>query len=144
VAVGPGVIATRSEGTWTPAARSETLNDVAHTGIGFVAVGYEGVILTSTDGTTWASPVSGTGSTLYSVNAIDGRIVAVGSGGTILVSTDGSTWVAEDSGTSNSLRGVAARKGLAVGGNGTILHRGLFADGFELGTTDAWSTTVGG
>ena len=60
----------------------------------FVAVGYSGTILTSTDGITWISRTSGTSQFLYSVTYSEslGLFVAVGNGGTILTSTDGITW----------------------------------------------------
>jgi photosystem II stability/assembly factor-like uncharacterized protein len=95
----------------------------------FVAVGDNGTILTSPDGTTWTqrtSPPSPFGARvhLYDVTYGNGLFVAVGGdNGTILTSPDGTTWAKRNSGTSNDLYGLTYGNGLfvAVGDNGTIL-----------------------
>ena len=52
----------------------------------FVAVGYNGAILTSPDGVTWTPRISGTTDSLYGVTYGNGTFVAVGDSGTILQS----------------------------------------------------------
>jgi photosystem II stability/assembly factor-like uncharacterized protein len=52
----------------------------------FVAVGSNGTILTSTDGTTWIQQTLGTTNGLSDVTYGNGMFVAVGSNGTILTS----------------------------------------------------------
>jgi hypothetical protein len=79
------------------------------------------------DGTGWIKEVSGTGSDLYAVWAVDASDVwAVGSGGTI-VRRSGGKWQVESSGTSAGLLavfGTDMSNAYAVGEQGTILHRG--------------------
>lgn len=59
----------------------------------FVAVGIDGRVLTSTDGSSWVARVSGTPFNLQDVAHGGGVWVAVGSGGTILRSiNDGASW----------------------------------------------------
>jgi Caspase domain/Photosynthesis system II assembly factor YCF48 len=95
------------------------------------AVGYNGVILHTTDGgNTWRQQSSGTKVDLYGVAVSDdGRFAwAVGSGGVILHTTDGgNAWRQQSSGmTRVRLHGVAVseqgRSAWAVGGDGTILR----------------------
>jgi len=95
----------------------------------FVAVGDNGTILTSPDGTTWTQRTSTPGPFgarvhFYDVTYGNGLFVTVGGdNGTILTSPDGTTWAKRNSGTSNDLYGLTYGNGLfvAVGDNGTIL-----------------------
>ena len=64
----------------------------------FVAVGQSGIILTSSDGTTWTSRTSGTSNNLQGVTYGNSTYVTVGDGGTILTSADGTTWTSRTSG----------------------------------------------
>ena len=68
----------------------------------YVAVGDNGTILTSTDGTTWTSRTSGTSNFLYGVTYGNSTFVAVGHYETILTSSDGTTWTSRTSGRTNS------------------------------------------
>jgi hypothetical protein len=88
---------------------------------GFVAVGWPGTILTSTDGVDWTNRVSGTNVTLRGVGYGNGTFIAVGDG-VVLTSTDGVTWSNRLSGANASLRDVAYGNGrfVAVGGSGRI------------------------
>lgn len=52
----------------------------------FVAVGWNGAILTSPDGVSWTQQTSGTGNSLYGVAYGNGTFVAVGAYGAILTS----------------------------------------------------------
>jgi len=95
----------------------------------FVAVGDNGTILTSPDGTTWTQRTSTPGPFgarvhLYDVTYGNGLFVTVGGdNGTILTSPDGTTWAKRNSGTSNDLYGVTYGNGLfvTVGEYGTFL-----------------------
>jgi len=58
----------------------------------FAAVGYEGGIYTSPDGTTFTPRDSGTSSYLQSVVFGNGTFVTVGLGGTIRISPDAVEW----------------------------------------------------
>jgi photosystem II stability/assembly factor-like uncharacterized protein len=86
-----------------------------------VAVGFNGMILTSPDGTNWTSR-TGTGN-LQDVAFGNGQFVAVGQNGTILTSPDGENWAVRTSGTTQHLYGVAYghNQFIVVGDNGTIL-----------------------
>jgi len=95
----------------------------------FVAVGDNGTILTSPDGTTWTQRTSTPGPFgarvhLYDVTYGNGLFVTVGGdNGTILTSPDGTTWAKRNSGTSEEFLGVAYGNGifLTIGLNGNIL-----------------------
>jgi hypothetical protein len=69
------------------------LNDVVWNGTNFIAVGDNGVILTSADGIDWAEQASGTDVDLSAVAAEGTDIVVVGYDATVLLSIDdGQTW----------------------------------------------------
>src|SRR5690606_33448874 len=83
----------------------------------WVAVGNNGTILTSPDGTTWTSRNSGTTLNLRDV-AYDGNLwVAVGWDGTILTSPNGVTWTNRSIETTLDLVGVAYGGGILPGFN---------------------------
>ena len=65
----------------------------------FVAVGRGGLILTSSDGTTWTSRTTYTSNDLNDVTYGNSKFVVVGDSGTSVTSSDGITWTA----TSNTL-----------------------------------------
>ena len=89
----------------------------------YVAVGWNGTILTSPDVTTWTQETSGTINPLYGITYGNGKYVAIGYSGTILTSSDGIAWTQETSGIPDSLHGITYGSGkyVAVGGSGTIL-----------------------
>ena len=58
----------------------------------FVAVGDNGTILTSSDGTAWTSRTSGTSNGLYNIFYGNSTFVAVGHSGTILTSSETINW----------------------------------------------------
>ena len=58
----------------------------------FVAVGRGGLILTSSDGTTWTSRTTYTTSDLEDVTYGNSKFIAVGEYGTTVTSSDGITW----------------------------------------------------
>lgn len=92
----------------------------------YVAVGYNGKIITSRDGSNWSERASGTTESLNDVIERDGIIVAVGNNGTIVYSTDGINWIVASSPANENLNGVCSSmvskiKFLAVGNNGAVL-----------------------
>ncbi len=86
----------------------------------FVAVGANGTIGTSTNGTNWVAQNSGTTTVLLGVTYENGLFVAVGGAATIiLTSTNGTNWTSVNPGTRvYGLRGIASgnNKFVAVGG----------------------------
>jgi hypothetical protein len=89
----------------------------------FVAVGQNGTILTSADGSDWGIRTSNTTRTLASVAWHDSQFVAAGEDGTVLTSADGVAWTKRSAGTNaflNSLAGSGAGL-VAVGDGGAIL-----------------------
>src|SRR5690349_20222628 len=76
-----------------------TARDAAASSPGFVAVGAQGTILSSRDGTSWQVAAAGADTELRSVAAGRSGFVAVGARGTILTSETGHDWTARRSGT---------------------------------------------
>ncbi len=72
-----------------------------------IAVGLDGIIVTSADSVLWTVQRSGTSATLVDAAWGDGQWVVVGLNGTILTSLDGVTWTAQDSHTHDALHGIA-------------------------------------
>ncbi|MBU1910623.1 MAG: fibronectin type III domain-containing protein, partial [Verrucomicrobia bacterium] len=89
-----------------------------------------GLILTSPDGVTWTTRVSGVSNWLLDLCHGNNLYVAVGTGGRIITSPDGITWTTQTSGTSDQLYRAAYGDGtyIAVGVNGTILRSSDGAD----------------
>lgn len=92
----------------------------------YVAVGFNGKIITSRDGSNWSERASGTTETLNDVVEKDGIIVAVGNNGTIIYSYDAIEWARAISSGNDNLNGVCSSvvskiKFLAVGNNGAVL-----------------------
>jgi photosystem II stability/assembly factor-like uncharacterized protein len=102
-----------------------TLTNVAAHGGRLVAVGSNGLVATSTDGTRWRVRKTGVHHDLRGVVWAGSNWIAVGDGGTIVRSRDpeGTRWVPVSGIPNASLRAIAAKPGLvAVGGSsGTIL-----------------------
>ena len=88
-----------------------------------VAVGVEGLVLTSPDGKTWTPRESQTPQVLRGVAWSGSRFVAVGHGGTIVTSSDGITWQAVDPGTNLDLFELvwAGSQFVASGEQGMVL-----------------------
>ena len=66
----------------------------------------EGVIIKSSDGSTWSTVSTGTIGSLRGLTYQNNMFLTVGTGGTIMTSSDGSTWSSKTSGTTNTLYGV--------------------------------------
>ncbi len=74
------------------------LNDVVWSGETFIAVGEDGVILTSPDGIDWVQQTSGTRAGLNAVTSYGADIFIVGQDATVLRSTDhGESWTVKHS-----------------------------------------------
>ncbi len=116
---------------------SITFNDIACDGTGhFVVVGNGGVILTSSNGTTWSSPTSIiTGTDLTGISYVNNLFIATCTNGKILTSSDqGATWATAATTASGGLYGAEA-----VYGNGAYVMPGGSA-GFPSGPS-LWSST---
>jgi hypothetical protein len=90
----------------------------------FAAVGQNGLLLSSTNGSVWEPQISGTTNTLSGVAFANGLFVAGGDHGTLLTSVDAQTWVTRDSAAGDSdLYGVGFGNGVYVvaGEDGAIV-----------------------
>ena len=100
---------------------------------GFVAVGENGTILLSPNGSDWTQQTSGTTARLNGgVSNTGAQYVVVGAGGTIVTSGGGSTWNTPGSGTTNDLHAATwgNNRFVAVGAAGTILYGTSGSDWF--------------
>jgi len=126
----------RHDGTdWTPVAGVPTgqgLNTIWGSGPGDVFIAGDFGTIVHYDGNAWSVMASGTTEHLFALaGAGPNEVYAVGANGTIL-RYDGVGWNLEGSGTPRNLFDVVVGDDVwAVGGQGTILLRSLFFDGFE-------------
>ncbi len=92
----------------------------------FVAVGANGAMDSSIDGTTWTALNSAVATNLNAAVYRGGVYLAAGDGGTMLYSTDAITWTPRTTGTAYNLNAIATNSGLflAVGAKGTIVYSG--------------------
>jgi hypothetical protein len=110
--------------TWrNPLPAGNTLAGVTHAANRFVAVGDQGVILVSPDGTNWTTRSSATHNTLNDITHGHGLFVAVGANGTILTSADAQAWETRSSGVTADLNAVAFGNDrfVAMGGGGSTI-----------------------
>ncbi|GFZ94672.1 hypothetical protein GCM10008018_46300 [Paenibacillus marchantiophytorum] len=119
----------------SPYPTAQGVNSVVYGGNKFVAVGYNGVVLTSVDGVSWDNKSSGTTNNLSAITYGNGLYVAVGYTSTdyksfIMTSVDGSTWTPQVSNKDALLLDVTYANGVfvAVGGKNGL-------GGFQSGTT---------
>ncbi|MCX6941447.1 MAG: immunoglobulin domain-containing protein, partial [Verrucomicrobia bacterium] len=120
---------TRAQEQWLSRTSDVTNNlwSVAHGGsptAQWVAVGEQGTILTSPDGTNWTKRPSGFPTRwLVSVGYGAGVWIAVGEGGLVLTSPDALVWTPRTSGTTARLNGVAYGGGrwIAVAESGELI-----------------------
>ncbi len=105
---------------------TKTLYGITWGNNAFIAVGYNGTILKSTDGNVWEQKVSGTNIALNDVIWDGTQYIAVGDSGMILSSSNGDSWTSKSSGITNKLNGIAwnGTQLVAVGDNGTIITSG--------------------
>ena len=116
----------RAQDSWsisTIRSQSATLSATTFGGGLWLAVGSNGVVLTSPDGVNWTSQTSGTTQGLRGAAYGSARFVVVGSSGTILTSPDGVAWTTRTSGVTNNLYGVvfSGSQFVAVGVDGLVL-----------------------
>ena len=131
-AVNVAIIYTSTDAyTWTQVSFTATIlgfNSIAANSQTIVAVGDDGIIYTSFNGTTWFVQSSTVASTLNHIiwDNYNNRFVAVGDNGTILTgTTNGVTWTNQTSGVSTTLESVVwnntALQYVVVGLDNTIL-----------------------
>jgi len=116
---------------WTQVSFTATslgFNSIASNSQTIVAVGDDGIIYTSFNGTTWFAQSSTVASKLNNIiwDSYNNRFVVVGNNGKILTGTNnGITWTSQTSGVSSTLESVVwnntALQYVAVGLNNTIL-----------------------
>jgi len=108
---------------WTAGAAlgADNMRGLALGGV-YVAVGANGAMYSSIDGTKWAAVNSGVATNLNAA-IYYGVYLAAGDGGAMLYSLDAINWTPRNAGTANNLYAVARNAGLfvAVGANGTIV-----------------------
>ncbi|MEK3714058.1 Ig-like domain-containing protein [Paenibacillus sp. FSL R7-0333] len=130
VAVGKAgkIVTASSPSTWAvrDSGVNEDLNSIIHKGTGgeFVAVGDNGILLTSTDGVSWTPSDGSFGMNWNGVSYGDGKLVIVGDSGFIMEKSDtGTDWEIVYSATNENLNAVAYGNGtfVAVGDNGTVV-----------------------
>lgn len=111
----------------TPNVTTENLFDVIYANNKFVAVGSNGLIITSTDGVNWTQQTSYTNKNLRRViyDSSNERFIAVGEQGAILVGTmTAATWTVKNSPSLYNLVDIAIWPGngyMAVGENGACI-----------------------
>ncbi len=101
-----------------------------------MAVGDDGAIVTSPNGTNWAVQPSATTNWLYRVRYLGSNLIAVGQNGIIRTSTNGSDWSPRSSGTVQWLNDVTAIGDayFIVGAGGTVLASSDLAKWTNMGT----------
>ncbi len=71
------------------------LADIAWVNGKFLAVGAEGIILTSVDGVKWTRQDSGITEHLFGIAGVNGQFMVVGRRGAVLRSPNASAWTAD-------------------------------------------------
>lgn len=90
-------------GSATSTGSATNLHYVTYGNNTFVAVGYYGNIVTSSNASNWTSRDFDTSASLQGVTYGNNIFVTVGNLGTILTSSDGTTWTSRTSGTQSTL-----------------------------------------
>jgi len=106
-----------------PRPTSQSLQDVAYGNGVYIAVGWQGTLVTAPDGRCWSVAASGTSNTLTSAAFGQGLLVIGGAHGTLRTSPDGVHWTARTSGTARTISDLvfAEDRFVGVGTAGTIL-----------------------
>ena len=116
---------------------SSNVNDVAHNGTLFVAVGNDGKLATATNPTSWTLRTSSFGITgIQSVSFVNEGFLAGGASGKIAYSSNGLSWVQR-----TSPFGTSAVVGFAYS-SGAGLYVAVGADGKLATSTDTSSWTL--
>ncbi len=102
---------------------TKKLNQIVWSQEQFVAIGDQGEILISSDGSSWSASASGTNQSLNDIAWGGHRYAAVGAQGTIITSLDGTNWSTVETVTTENLNHVIWEGGqfVAVGERDTIL-----------------------
>jgi len=101
--------------TWTAyASANDTLSwqSATYSNGLFVAVGSAGAVMTSTDGSSWATRTAAANDAWRSVTYGNGLFVAVGSAGAVMTSTNGTTWTTRTAAAANNWTSVTYSNGL--------------------------------
>jgi hypothetical protein len=111
-------------GTLSDGATSDWLEGVSVSPTLAVAVGDNGAIYTSPNGSNWTRRITVYSDWLKSIAFGNGAFVAVGDSGAVLTSPNGSNWTKRSSGTVQHLSRVAFANGrfTAVGAAGTVIR----------------------
>ena len=99
------------------------LYDVIWTGKQFFGIGYQGLMMTSTDGLKWVKAATPTKETLSRIIQADGTYYIVGDQGLILSSKDLKTWKKHQTSAKENLNSIAwdGKTFVAAGENGLLL-----------------------
>ena len=138
--------------SWTAGASVPSGNyyGIKYAGGTFVAVGGSGKLMTSTDGSTWASQSSPAGNTSNSWRGItygDGRFVAVADAGgdsRVMTSTDGITWTGATAPSTNRWYSVTYANNIFVSVALTGTGDRVMTSGVLFPATPAAPTAVAG
>ncbi len=140
VAGARGVIFTSPNGTngWVQPASNTTnlLSSVTDWPGGLIAVGKNGTLLRSPNGSQWTKVNLGLTNWLYRVRYLNQQLVVVGQGGKILTSADGLIWTPRTSGTTSSLYDVTFIQDtwFVIGLGGTVLTSSNLVNWTSRGT----------
>ncbi len=135
-----GVIFTSPNGTngWVQRSSHTTnlLSSVTVWPGGLIAVGKNGTLLRSPNGSQWTKVDLGLTNWLYRVRWLNQQLVAVGQGGRILTSANGMAWTSRSSGTTDSLYDAAFVDDtwFACGLGGTVMSSSNLVNWTSRGT----------
>ena len=106
----------------------------------YVAVGNDGIIITSNDGITWDNRTSGVAKVLRGIAYGNSKYVTVGFDGTVLTSSDSTSWTKQTEPTVNDFFGLSYlnSKFIGVGESGMIMTSsdGITWDNKTSGSTE--------
>jgi hypothetical protein len=137
--------------SWTPVTTSTfgatDINNVAYGGSRYIAVGDEGKMARSTNGTSWTAilPGTGAGTSTFDTSIINdivyggGTYVAVGEAGKMAWSTDGASWTAIPAGAGAGTSTFESTYNIYCIAYGEGGGGGIFVAGGDKGRL-AWST----
>jgi PKD repeat protein len=123
VAVGAGAIVTgKLDVGWSTIGIDQDLWAVTRGNGQLVAVGEDGLVLTSMNGEDWSEQSSGISQTLFDVTWTGERFLAAGAGGVVISSADGWQWQQEATGLFGTIYAIAeiGEQVIAVGEHGLI------------------------
>ena len=97
------------------------INTLEYVNNKFIGVGDNGLIITSSDGTTWDNKTSGTSEKIKGITYGNGIYVTIATNGVIYTSTDTDTWTLRSSGTTNDLWAVEFGNGEFLAGGTNVV-----------------------